>query len=408
MTVRRAILGAAALIGLTLAAGPGAAASRAWIASWAASPAPPQAARPGVRPDLATPLLTDQTVVQIVRLSAGGQALRVRFTNEYGQAPLEIRAARISVLDADGHPGASQALTFGGAPAVSVPTKAPMLSDPVALPTHSLSRLRIALYVGGKPLCTCHIFGLQPPEVSPPGDFTDRPFTSVAPPAAGWRAFLSQVEVETTPRPVIVALGDSITDGFASTPGADHRWPDRLAERLAAASRTPPAVVNAGIGGNRILSEATLAVLGENVLSRLDRDALSVPGVTHIVLLEGINDIGGGGASPPSAESLILGYRQIIARAHARGVKVIGATLTPFQGPKPIYYGPAGEPVRQQLNDWIRHGGAFDGVIDFDAAVRDPKAPRQMRADLQSGDWLHPNDAGYAAMGDSIDLSLFH
>jgi lysophospholipase L1-like esterase len=247
------------------------------------------------------------------------------------------------------------------------------------------------------------MIGLQQVEVSPPGDFTVKPFVSVAPAAASYRAFLSEVDVETTKRPVIVTLGDSITDGFGSATGTNHRWPDLLAERFAAGGPAAPAVVNAGISGNRILGAPSPPFRGDDALARFDRDVLSVPGVTHVIMLEGINDISGGG---PSAETLIMGYRQIIMRAHAHGLKVLGATLTPFLG-APHIIDPAYEAVREKLNDWIRHSGAFDGMIDFDAAVRDPKAPNQMRAELQSGDWLHPNDDGYRAMAYAIDLRLF-
>jgi lysophospholipase L1-like esterase len=243
--------------------------------------------------------------------------------------------------------------------------------------------------------------------VSPKGDHTDRPFDTTAPAGATYRAFLSGVEVERAARgPVIVAFGDSITDGTGSTNGADRRWPDRLAERLVAERATrSAAVVNAGIAGNRVLSDGAIAMFGEGALARLDRDVLSVPGVTHMVVLEGVNDLGMGGAKPPSAEEMKAGYRQLMARARAQGIKVIGATILPYEGAR--YFHANGEAVRRELNAWIRSGGEFDGVIDFDAAVRDPAAPTRMRADLHAGDWLHPNDAGYRVMGDAVDLRVF-
>ncbi len=248
--------------------------------------------------------------------------------------------------------------------------------------------------------------GLEPVELSPQGDFTDKPFVSVAPQNATYRAFLSEVDVERNGRvPVIVALGDSVTDGVGSTVGANHRWPDRLAERLAASHRTPVAVLDAGIAGNQLLSDGA-AFGGQNALARLDRDVLSVPGVTHLILLEGINDVLAGDESPPASEALIGGYRQVIARAHAHGIKVIGGTITPA-GRGKFALSPEGQAVVRKVNEWIRVGGAFDGVVDFDAALRDPTAPDQIRGNLRSEDGLHPNDAGYRAMADAIDLSFF-
>jgi lysophospholipase L1-like esterase len=239
-----------------------------------------------------------------------------------------------------------------------------------------------------------------------PGDTTSDAGPITGP--ATYRAFLSGVEVESAaaPAPVIVAFGDSITDGFQSTTGTDRRWPDRLAERLAAKKPGRPlGVVNAGIGGNRVLSNGAIAVFGQSALTRFDRDVLSVPGVTHVIVLEGVNDLGSSKTNPPTAEALIGGYRQIIARGHAHGLKVIGATILPYGGA--AYFGEPGEAARQAVNHWIRDSHAFDAVIDLDAAIRDPARPERMRADLQSGDWLHPNDAGYRVMGDAVDLSLF-
>jgi lysophospholipase L1-like esterase len=242
-------------------------------------------------------------------------------------------------------------------------------------------------------------------QVSPPGDWTQREL----PPATGpaqYRAFISGVEVETRSQArVIVALGDSITDGYLATPGANRRWPDRLAERLT--ERYPNranGVVNAGIGGNRVLSDGLVATMGQSALTRFDRDVLSVPGATHLVILEGVNDLGIR-TGRPSAEGLIHGYRQLIARAHGNGLKVIGATILPYEGA--AYFTPEGEASRQTINEWIRKSGAFDAVIDLDLAIRDPEKPTRMRAAWHAGDWLHPNDAGYRAIGDAVDLDLF-
>jgi lysophospholipase L1-like esterase len=270
-----------------------------------------------------------------------------------------------------------------------------------------MARLRISLFLPSDTAgCTCHITGLELAQVAP-GDATQKPLG----PATGeaqYRAFLSGVEVETTaaPAPVIVTFGDSITDGFQSTVGTNRRWPDRMAERLVARDPGRPiGVHNAGISGNRVLAGGMIAAFGESALTRFDRDVLSVPGATHIVVLEGVNDLGAGRASPPSAEAMIAGYRQIIARGHTRGLKVIGATILPYGGA--AYFAPQGEAIRTAVNAWIRTFHEFDGVIDFDAAIRDPAKPERMRANLQSGDWLHPNDAGYRVMGDAVNLTLF-
>jgi lysophospholipase L1-like esterase len=391
-----------------------AAASRAeaagphWLGTWGASPAPPMSVSPPGGQLPTTPTFNNQTVVQIVRLSAGGQRLRLRLSNEYGPHALDIGAARVALVGPAGVvvPGSDRPVTFSGAKTATIPAGAPLVSDPVVLPTTALTRLRVSLFLphdtGG---CTCHMVGLETVQVVP-GDATQ----GALPPASGpaqYRAFLSGVEVETSaaPAPVIVTFGDSITDGYQSSVDANHSWPDRLAERLAA--RDPghsAAVVNAGIGGNRVLSDGLVAIFGQNALARFDRDVLSIPGATHVTVLEGVNDLGMGRPTP-SAEALIAGYRQLIARGHAHGLKVIGATILPYGGA--AYFSAPGEAARTALNTWIRTFHEFDGVIDFDAAIRDPAKPERMRADLQSGDWLHPNDAGYRVMGDAVDLALF-
>ena len=383
------------------------AAAARWIGSWGASPAPPMAA-PARAPTLGTPTFNNQTVVQVVRLSAGGQRLRLRLTNEYGAHPLAIGAARVALVGADGAvvAGSDRAVAFSGAASATLPPGAPLLSDPIALPAKALARLRISLYLPADTNgCTCHMSGSELAQVTA-GDTTKDAGPVTGP--ATYRAFLSGVEVETAaaPGPVIVAFGDSITDGYQSTTGTDRRWPDRLAERLTAKQRgRPVGVVNAGIGGNRVLSDGAIAIFGQSALTRFDRDVLSAPGVTHVVMLEGVNDLGSSKTSPPTADALIAGYRQIIARGHAHGLKVIGATILPYGGA--AYFGEPGEAARQAVNRWIRESHAFDAVIDLDAAIRDPARPERMRADLQSGDWLHPNDAGYRVMGDAVDLSLF-
>lgn len=378
-----------------------------WIGTWGASPAPPMTTAASGRQ--LTPTFNNQTVVQIVRLSAGGPRLRIRFTNEYGTKPLTLGAARVALIAADGAivAGSERTVTFAGAASATVPPGAPMLSDAVALPTKALARLRISLYLPGDTgPCTCHANGNQAPGVAS-GDATGAAPADIAPPpSADYRAFLSGVDVEAAqPARVIVAFGDSITDGARSTQGKNARWPDRLAERLVAKYLGRPiGVVNAGIGGNRVLSETPITFFGQSALTRFDRDVLSVSGATDLIVLEGVNDLGAR-VGRPSAAELIAGYRQLIDRAHAHGVRVIGATILPYEGA--AYFTPEGEATRQELNAWIRKPGNFDAAIDLDAAIRDPAKPTKMKADLQSGDWLHPNDAGYRAMGDAVDLALF-
>jgi|SRR5579875_1679438 len=388
-----------------------------WIGTWGASPVPPS---PAAGPFPATPSYANQTIRQVVRISAGGRRFRVRFTNEYGTKPLVIGAASIALADAKGdvEPGSLKPLTFAGNRGVTIPAGAPYLSDPVELDAKPLANLSISLYVPEDTgPCTCHAVGLQTAYVSGPGDFTGKPFTPQS--TMQSRAFLSEVEVEPTGSgKTVVALGDSITDGVGSTVNADRRWPDLLADRLIRrGGRIAWGVVNEGISGNRVLNDGA----GQSALARLDRDVLSVPGAAYVIVFEGVNDLGIGYGHPSgplaarfkalaaggrvTAEQMIGGYRQIIARAHEKGLKVLGATIAPYEGA--AYYSEEGEAVRERINQWIRTSGAFDGVLDFDAALRDPADPKRIAAPLQAGDHLHGSDAGYEAVARSIDLALF-
>lgn len=382
---------------LALAAPAAQAATSRWLGSWAAAISAP-------RPN--SPSFKDQTVRQTVRLSAGGKRLRVRLTNEYGTKPLVIGAARIVLVGADGAPiaGTERALTVGGMGKFTIPQGAPMISDPVDLPTPALATAQISLYLPEDTgPCSCHVLGMANVLVSPPGDFTGKPFAHALPQPLRQRPFVSAVEVDTDrPGKSIIFFGDSITDGYNITIDSHRRWPDILAERLVKRSpRQAWGVVNAAISGNRVLSPGS----GDAALARFDRDVLSAPGAAYLVVFEGVNDIGMGRDARPPAEVMIAGYKQIIDRARAHGLKVYGATIIPFEGA--AYYTPAGEEVRQAVNTWIRTSGAFDAVIDFDKVIRDPANPRRMVANLQSGDWLHPNDAGYRVLGEAVDLKLF-
>ncbi len=400
-----AVVASAALLG---AAAPAAWAD-GWIASWGASDVFPIGQQ-----------INYQTLRQIVRLSAGGKQVRVRFSNETGLYPLVIGAAHIAKPAPDGPVGtidaaSDQALTFGGLGGTTIPPGAAALSDPVDMDVAPLSTLAISLFV---PRWTgpsvIHPDGMATTDISGEGDFTVA--TAIpSPKTSTSRFFLNEVDVNASGQPaVVVALGDSITDGYRSEVDANHRWPDRLAERLAARpSAEPVGVVNEGIGGNRILHDHPEDLFGPNALARLDRDVLSVPGLRWVVLMEGINDIGHStSADLPeqdvSAEEIIAGMKQIIARVHQQGAKIYGATLTPYEGTTfHGFYQPEGEAKREAVNAWIRSGGSFDAVIDFDAAVRDPDHPTRIRADYDVGDHLHPNDDGYRAMGDAVDLKLF-
>jgi lysophospholipase L1-like esterase len=365
-----------------------------WAGAWGASPTiPPSGGKS----------FDNQTVRQVIQLSQGGRAVCICFTNEYGTAPLDIGAATIALAGPDGKAsGALAPVTFGGNRSITIPAGAPLLSDPVQLDVKALQSLSVSIYLP-RPTgpCTCHFAALATSHVSGPGDFTGADFAAKE--TFINRAFISGVEVESDTPATIVAFGDSITDGTASTTDTNRRWPDVLAGRLVAAA-TPRAISNQAIAGNRILSQ-NVAIFGESALARFDRDVLAVPNAKWLVVLEGINDIGMGGASPPSAEQIIGGYRQLAERAKARGMKVYFATLLPYEGAR--YFHENGEAVRQKVNTWIRTTAEIDGFIDFDAATRDPASPRRMRVELQSGDWLHPNDAGYKVMGEAVDLALF-
>jgi lysophospholipase L1-like esterase len=391
-----------------------------WVGTWGAAPLPPGPVMgPGPAPQTK---FSNQTLRQIVRISTGGNRVRIRFTNEYGTKPLTIGAARVALVDASGNVNAEggKPVLFAGKPSVTIPAGAPFFSDPVEISAKSLSSLAISLYVPGDTgECTCHAVGLQRGQVSDTGDFTAKNFTPKG--EIQSRAFISGVDVESAvPAKTIVVLGDSISDGVGSTLEKNKRWPDLLAERLAARGTAKGwGIVNMGISGNRVLADGA----GVSALARFDRDVLAVTGVAYVIVFEGVNDLGMGygkfesgpmaelfkalqaGQPKPTAESMIAGYRQIIQRAHARGVKVVGATIAPYGGA--MYFQPEGEAVRQAINQWIKTGGEFDAVLDFDATFRDPAKPTEMAAALHSGDHLHGSDAGYEAVAKSIDLAIF-
>ena len=385
-----------------------------WVVTWGASPAPQLSLEEMRAAKLA---FENQTLREIVHASIGGAAVRVRLSNAYGKRPVDIGAAHIA-LRAQGSatvPGSDRSLTFSGRTAVSIPPDALVLSDPIKLGVPAGGDLAISIFLPKAATGAGIHYSAQQTSYIGRGDLTSAASLSGAATVTSW-VFLTGVDVlAPESASAVVAFGDSITDGARSTVDANRRWPDILAGRLLArSSRKNIAVLDAGIGGNRILHDATANVrFGVNALARFDRDVLAQPGVKYVIVLEGINDLGHAGSSAPdsetvTAEDLIAGMKQMIERAHEKGLKIFGATLTPFEGTAfKGYFTPEKEVKRKALNEWIRTGKAFDGVIDFEKAVRDPDHPDRMLAAYDGGDHLHPGDAGYKAMGEAIDLSLF-
>jgi lysophospholipase L1-like esterase len=389
-----------------------------WVATWSTAgvgrpQTPPIVQQPGVAPAPPPPPFLhfdNQTLREIVHASVGGSRIRLVLSNAFGTSPVTIGAAHVALRDRESAiiPASDRALTFSGRPTMTIPAGALLLTDAVALAVPAASDIAIDLYLPGNTNApspvTMHNGALQTSYVTETGNHVGEPTAPVIATMQSWFG-LARIEV-LAPGPVetVVAFGDSITDGSRSTPDTNSRWPDALARRLSARN-VALSVANSGIGGNRVLSEGAFQA-GINALARFDRDALDIPGARHVIVLEGINDIGNARQNPtPTAEDLIAAHKQLITRAHARGIRIYGGTLTPFEGA--AYFTQVGEAKRQALNEWIRTSGAYDGVIDFDAATRDPARPTQFLAQYDSGDHLHPNDAGYKAMGDSIDLSLF-
>ena len=382
------------------------AANQHWVGTWAASPLLGE-------PGFGGPIITEidgETLRQIVHVSLGSKVLRVRFSNEFGEESLVIGAARVAISAGDESimPGTSRQLTFGGETSITIPPGAPALSDPVHLHVPPLGDLAISLYLPeATPTLTFHSVGLHTTYLSEPGDFTDAVVLPTAMTSMNYY-FLTGVNVLASEKAeAIVTLGNSITDGVNSTPNTNAEWPSVLAARLQDRHDLDHlAVLNEGISGNRLLNQNA----GPNALNRFDRDVLRQPGVKYVIVMLGINDIGFSGFfldQNVSAEEIIAGHRQLIARAHELGLTIYGATLTPFGGLGPPYETPEGEAKRQTVNEWIRTSGEYDGVIDFDKVVRDPDNPTMFLPEYDSGDHLHPSDAGYEAMANSVKLKLF-
>lgn len=393
----------------------------AWVATWAASPQP-------AAPDPDEPLLKieDQTVRERVRLSIAGARIRLRLSNEYGSSPLLVGSATVATPNepASVKPGSIHAVTFGGRTSVTIPIGAPILSDPVDFPVGSGAEITISLYLPTRVATpTLHALALKRAVVSKRGDYTHKETIEAGTLSESCLLVSAVLVPAQRKQRLVVAFGDSVTDGDGSTLDADHNWPGDLIRRLGKTLEgSRVAVANEGIAGNRLLSDGSGASegLGASALARFDRDVIALPGVTHVVLLEGVNDIGFAGAklrglylAKPSdirtPEDLIGAYRQLIGRANTHGIKLIGATISPFEGVDiPGYYSESKEAVRQTVNKWIRNSGSFDGVIDFDAVLRDPDHPSRLLPRFASPDHLHPNDVGYQAMADAINLALFN
>lgn len=398
-----------------------------WVSSWGTAldiaPPPPALKIPPPPPEALKAMqsmpraiipypdaFADQTVRMILQTSLGGKAVRIQLSNAQGRPPVVIGAAHLAIRGEGAAivPSSDRAITFGGKSSVTIPPGAMIASDAIALPVTAGQELAVSLYVPDKiDGLTVHPVGLNPAYIVS-GDATGATTLS-APNTVRSYFWLAGVEVlADNPKGVIVAFGDSITDGFATTPGAHATWPEVLDRRLRADPRTQGwSVINMGISGNRVRRDGA----GASALARFDRDVLSRPGVRWVALLEGVNDInmtvipGSPPAEHTTAEQIIDGYNQFIEKAHLHGIKVMGMTITPTEGL--WLHTVQGEAMRQAVNHWIRTSGRFDAVTDFEAAVRDPARPARLRPDFDPGDHIHPNDAGNQAMGASIDLSHF-
>jgi lysophospholipase L1-like esterase len=388
-----------------------AARTNVWVASWGASQQVPE-------PQNALPPddLRDATVRQIFHLSVGGSALRVHLSNAFGTEALHFTSVHIarplspssSIIDS----ASDRPLTFAGSNDVTVPPGAEFISDPLDYPAAPLSDLAVTFHIDAAPARETGHPGSRATSYYVHGDFVSAANLTEPKHADHWYQ-VTEIDVQSPPgAAAVVALGDSITDGHGATTNGNNRWTDVLAERL---QNTPATrdigVSNQGLGGNHILTDG----LGPNVLARFDRDVLAPAGVRWVIVFEGVNDLGGlareGEVSAADHAALVdrmlAAYRQVIERAHAHGLKIYGATITPYVGSGYYHPGALSEADRQQVNQWIRAAGHFDAVIDFDSVVRDPAAPDRLLPAFDCGDHLHPSPAGYKAMGDAVPLALF-
>jgi lysophospholipase L1-like esterase len=400
---------AAVVVALPLASAPLHAQTH-WVGSWAASQQIPE-------PQNALPAadLTDATLRETVHLTLGGTTLRMHFSNAFGTEPLHITAAHIAHPTANNtgavDPTTDRALTFSGRADVTIPAGAEYLSDPIAFPAAPLSDITVSFHLDTPPARQTGHPGSRAVIFYAHGDQTAAPTLTGAKHAEHWYT-LSAVDVATAPQAfAVIAFGDSITDGHGATTNGNDRWPDMLARRLQGNPKFRNiAVLNQGIGGNHMLTDG----LGPNALARFDRDVLAQTSARTVILLEGVNDLGKLSLEQPNAtpeehaalvRALIASYQQFIDRAHARGIRVIGATITPYTGSGYYHPATANEADRVALNTWIRTPGHFDAVVDFDKVLADPADPTRLLPAYDSGDHLHPSTAGYKAMADTIPLN---
>ena len=357
------------------------------------------------------PSFADQTIRMVVHSSVAGADIRITLSNRYSPEPLDVATVHVAVQASGGEakPGTARPVTFGGSGDVTIPAGDEAVSDTVPIAVEAEQNLLVSLYLPGVTgMSTWHSDAFDTTYTAP-GDHTgDDSAAGFATTTTSWYYLAGLDVLSPTAKGTVVAFGDSITDGYHSSTGTYTRWPDFLGRRLAAEPHPRRlGVVNAGIGGNRVLTDVPHLWQGVSALKRFRHDALGRPGVTDVILFEGINDIGnnaGPDGAPLTAQDVINGYRTLIAQAHAAGIRVIGATLMPDKGNG--YYTPAAEAIRQRVNDWIRTSGAYDGVIDFDRAMSDPADPSALKPAYDSGDHIHPNDAGMKAMSEAVDLRL--
>lgn len=382
-----------------------------WVTSWGSAQLQPYGTEV-----LPAGTLEGATLRQVVHLSAGGARLRLRLSNAFGQEPLQVKTVHVALRSAAKGGGAvnaatDHAVTFAGQSSVAVPMGADYVSDPVTMALSAQDDLVVTMFVTHAPaIPTLHAGARATSFLVKEDHVAD---VQLASPLTFTRwYFLAGVETaQAAYAESVVALGDSITDGHGATTDGNDRWPDVLARRLSASASTRAiGVVNEGIGGNRVLADG----LGPNALARFDRDVLSVAGVRTLIVMEGINDLGGLDRTEQHAQAahdallmqLMVAFTQMVTRAHAHGIKALGATLTPYVGSDYYHPGAMSEADRVKLNEWIRHSGTFDGVVDFDEALRDPAHPDRLLPEFDSGDHLHPGPAGYKRMGETVPLRL--
>jgi lysophospholipase L1-like esterase len=384
-----------------------------WVGTWAAVPT--------ATPATSTPTLDDETIRQVIHTSVAGDELRLRLTNEFGTQALRIGEVRVArragATGTNIVPSTDRRVTFSGTRSPTIPAGAPLLSDPIRLPVPARTDLVVSIYVPDPTrVTTLHAFA-NTSNVIAAGNVADD--TAVTGETVAQWFFLSTVSVRADRGAgAVVAFGDSITNGAGTQADTNHRWPDFLANRL-----RDTGMLNLGVAGNRLLhdpnppagsdAENFAVFFGESALRRFDRDVAAQPGARYVIVLLGVNDLGHPGTvAPPSevvtAEDIINAHRQLITRAHAEGLTIFGGTILPFKDDTLGFYNPTNEAKRQAVNRWIRTSGEYDGVIDFDRVMGAPGDPLRLNPAYDSGDHLHPNDAGYAAMAAAIPLRLFH